>query len=269
MALLATGPGTPSLSCRSCRCVAPSICSRERRSEVRRHDRVHKTRCRSRIKKTYIRLTKYDRDSQALLHFNHCYHLNSVWGILKLPGEQLKYNLTVENGAPDRLKDRNQANQFYISRNRSVFSLNLDALTLWWNADSPLWKGKLWFLQLVCWRGPSPGRSLPTARPPPCTPDSTQEQKWQMTWRKLKEASLFHADSASYFSDRSPLLSLLASDWLPISADLLPAEALLWDAISWEELCEELFPLSVSSQPPPTCPGHRWVDTVVKTRVPN
>lgn len=70
--------------------------------------------------------------------------------------------------------------------------------------------------------------------------------------------------SLTHRSERSPLLSLLAPDWLPVPADLLPTDALLLTTSSWEELWEELLPLSVSSQPPPTCPGHRWVNAVEK-----
>lgn len=32
----------------------------------------------------------------------YCYHLDGVWGILKLTGQQLHYNLTVKSGAPGR-----------------------------------------------------------------------------------------------------------------------------------------------------------------------
>lgn len=86
-----------------------------------------------------------------------------------------------------------------------------------------------------------------------------------MTWRKWDKWGSSCAKAATHRSDRSPLLSLLAPDWLPVPADLLSTEALLLAAISWEELWEELLPLSVSSQPPPTCPGQRWVNAVMKT----
>lgn len=69
-------------------------------------------------------------------------------------------------------------------------------------------------------------------------------------------------EAASRLSDAS--LSLLASDWLPEPADWFwePAEVRPLDAVSWEEWCDEPLLLSLSSQPPPTCPGHLWVRTV-------
>lgn len=69
-------------------------------------------------------------------------------------------------------------------------------------------------------------------------------------------------EAVSHLSDAS--LSLLASDWLPEPADGLwePADVLPLDATSWEEWWDEPLLLSLSSQPPPTCPGHLWVRTV-------
>lgn len=91
------------------------------------------------------------------------------------------------------------------------------------------------------------------------------QKAWQQCGVSENEWGLSQANTATHLSERSPLLSLLVSDWLSVPADLLSTEARLLAAISWEELWEELLPLSVSSQPPPTCPGHRWVTAVVKT----
>lgn len=139
----------------------------------------------------------------------------------------------------------------------------LDVLTLWWSAGSPLWTGKPWSLQSACWWVPSPGRSHPAATPPPWTPESTPTM-WS---ERGTSGAHLRGKTAAHLSDRSPLLSLLVSDWLSVPADLLSTEARLLAAISWDELWEELLPLSVSSQPPPTCPGHRWVTAVVTTCV--
>lgn len=35
-----------------------------------------------------------------------CYHLNCVGGFLKLAGEKLQHNLTIKNGTPSRLKEK-------------------------------------------------------------------------------------------------------------------------------------------------------------------
>lgn len=67
VALLATGPGAPSLSCRSLRCVAPNICSRERRSEVRRHDIAHSARCRiGENKGLYVTIAQHHKENLDL-----------------------------------------------------------------------------------------------------------------------------------------------------------------------------------------------------------
>lgn len=74
-----------------------------------------------------------------------------------------------------------------------------------------------------------------------------------------KKKSLIKAQfRISYRSARSPL-SRLAPEWLPEPPDLLllPTEVWVTGTFSWEELWEELL-LSVSSQPPPACPGHLW-----------
>ena len=75
-------------------------------------------------------------------------------------------------------------------------------------------------------------------------------------------------NTAAHLSERSPLLSLLPPDWLPVPPDLLllPTEAWLLAAMPREELCEEPLLLSISSQPPPTWPGHLWVPTRVKRK---
>lgn len=54
VALFATGPEGSLLIWRSLRCVAPNICSRERRSEVIRQATTHSARCKIRAKKNKL-----------------------------------------------------------------------------------------------------------------------------------------------------------------------------------------------------------------------